>query len=493
MQLIRRWIAQFLPSQSHWDQEQQRNAQALLIFNLFAFVSAIYSSLKWGNDGHQALLFTSMLLVAGQLSCALMLRWKMPLNGCINWGFFTVTLHVANLIIASGGLIGSNQSLWLPTIIAAYFTVAPLALAIFWTLLISAGAVALVWLQTSGVDFPNMMLDPGRYQTETLLGLLLPTLILAITLGFNANQRRQAISRAEHQRRQSDQIASSATQAQQELAGVVTLVTDNAAQLNNVTEHLDRQADYLQQQVVQLKDNCTHQPLASDQINSQLQQMTIDMAKASEFVGELNLRSQTITEQAQNSSHSLVDSTNAINQILRTNEQITSVAGLITAVAEQTNLLALNAAIEAARAGEQGRGFAVVADQVRELSGKTTNAATEIRLILDQSHQEVLSGQQVIETTAGEIKQIINQIGATQCDVAKLTALLQQHSSTANQLASSSHEVNQSADSTNQVSLEVERQAAQLMEQVETMKALSNGLNEMLQDQRPVELRATSE
>lgn len=68
-----------------------------------------------------------------------------------------------------------------------------------------------------------------------------------------------------------------------------------------------------------------------------------------------------------------------IASILQNNaKELASLVGLIKNVAEQTNLLALNASIEAARAGEAGKGFVVVANEVRKLSIKSNNAASEI-------------------------------------------------------------------------------------------------------------------
>lgn len=67
-----------------------------------------------------------------------------------------------------------------------------------------------------------------------------------------------------------------------------------------------------------------------------------------------------------------------LNNLQTSSEKINEIIKLITGIADQTNLLALNAAIESARAGEAGRGFSVVADEVRELSGRTTNAATQV-------------------------------------------------------------------------------------------------------------------
>ncbi|MDP6175362.1 MAG: methyl-accepting chemotaxis protein, partial [Rhodospirillales bacterium] len=62
-------------------------------------------------------------------------------------------------------------------------------------------------------------------------------------------------------------------------------------------------------------------------------------------------------------------------------EQILSIGKVseqIDAIAKQTNLLALNATIEAARAGEAGKGFAVVAGEVKNLSGQTAKATSEV-------------------------------------------------------------------------------------------------------------------
>ncbi len=73
-----------------------------------------------------------------------------------------------------------------------------------------------------------------------------------------------------------------------------------------------------------------------------------------------------------------------LDQLRQEIDKVAEVAQTIQAIARQTNLLALNATIEAARAGELGKGFAVVAGEVKQLSGRTSQATKEIAGLVER-------------------------------------------------------------------------------------------------------------
>jgi methyl-accepting chemotaxis protein len=102
-----------------------------------------------------------------------------------------------------------------------------------------------------------------------------------------------------------------------------------------------------------------------------------------------------------------------MNQLGKSAEDIGKVTTVIQVIAQQTNLLALNAAIEAASAGEAGKGFAVVANEVKELARQTKSAtediAGKIQSIQRNTNQAI--------TAIGKIAEIISKINSLQTNI----------------------------------------------------------------------------
>ena len=91
-------------------------------------------------------------------------------------------------------------------------------------------------------------------------------------------------------------------------------------------------------------------------------------------------------------------------------KKIADIIGVIDGIAFQTNILALNAAVEAARAGEQGRGFAVVAAEVRNLAGRSADAAKEIKSLIKASVERVDQGTALVDEAGATMAEIVASI-----------------------------------------------------------------------------------
>ncbi|TBW31865.1 HAMP domain-containing protein [Azotobacter chroococcum] len=99
-----------------------------------------------------------------------------------------------------------------------------------------------------------------------------------------------------------------------------------------------------------------------------------------------------------------------MREISDSSQQIARIVGVIDSIAFQTNILALNASVEAARAGEQGRGFAVVAGEVRNLAGRSAEAAREIKALIEASSKRVGDGSQLVEQAGWTMEGVVKAV-----------------------------------------------------------------------------------
>ena len=196
------------------------------------------------------------------------------------------------------------------------------------------------------------------------------------------------------------------------------------SEIQTVTAQVETGATQISQSTNKLMSSFEEQAAAMAEVKQAVNILTEKTRKNADDAQSANGLSEQVQEVANAGNQHMKVMSEVMGEIKLSSAEIAKVAGIIEDIAFQTNLLALNASVEAARAGEHGKGFAVVAEEVRNLAGRSSEAAKSTSEMIASSLSRVDEGvaksiemsetlQKIAEVTGSVTDVVFNIVNAS--------------------------------------------------------------------------------
>jgi methyl-accepting chemotaxis protein len=234
----------------------------------------------------------------------------------------------------------------------------------------------------------------------------------------------------------------------------MTRLQETVKNVLNSTHQIDNNASEISTAADDLSRRTEQQAASLEETAAALEEITATVKKTATNAKEASHSVIGAKDAAENGGRVVETAIKAMDAIAQSSKQITDIIGVIDEIAFQTNLLALNAGVEAARAGEAGKGFAVVASEVRALAQRSSEAAKEIKALINTSSEHVGDGVKYVGETGQALKRIVDQ-------VVQINALVGEMAQAAEQQSSGIEQVNSAVGQMDQVT----QQNAAMVEQ----------------------------
>lgn len=239
--------------------------------------------------------------------------------------------------------------------------------------------------------------------------------------------------------------------------------------IKSVAEQIEAGSSQLASAAQDLAEGCTSQ---ATQVNTVVENVQ-EMSDATESTAKEAMDSVALSSRAGETlmlgNAKMDELVEAIGEISKCSEQISTIISAIEDIAEQTNLLSLNASIEAARAGEAGKGFAVVADQIRKLAEESSNAAKETTTLIQATVTAVDKGIEIAGATAEDMKKVLTDAKEATDKMNAISGLLEDEVARIQEINSTMVSISEVVNNNSAASEETAAVSEEQMAQVETM------------------------
>lgn len=249
-----------------------------------------------------------------------------------------------------------------------------------------------------------------------------------------------------------------------------------AANLRDIISRADQVADRVAAASAQIADgsqglsqNAAESAASLEEITSSMTEVGAQTKVNAENAGQANLLIGSARGSAQEGAKRMEEMVDAMESISSSSQAIGRIIKAIDEIAFQTNLLALNAAVEAARAGIHGKGFAVVAEEVRNLAGRSAEAARETADLIEGAARNVQAGTQIVRSTSDSLQEILSQ-------VVKVSDLAGEIAAASNEQAEG---VSQVTLALNQIDMVTQRNTANAEETAAAAQELADNASEL--------------
>jgi methyl-accepting chemotaxis protein len=219
-----------------------------------------------------------------------------------------------------------------------------------------------------------------------------------------------AIAKAELDRRVQGDYKGAFGKLKGDTNAVADRLTEIVTQLKTTSEALKTATGEILSGANDLSERTTRQAATIEETSAAIEQLSatvVDNAAKAEIASK---QAGTTARTAEEGGVVMDQATEAMERITQSSGKISNIIGMIDDIAFQTNLLALNASVEAARAGDAGKGFAVVAVEVRRLAQQAASASSDVKVLIEQSAQEVAGGSKLVSDAAGKLVQMLSAV-----------------------------------------------------------------------------------